>query len=177
MCYLAFIAFIIFLIITWRSLHKQPKQESALKPLRTGLNYNEDVFNTLFSTNHLARTYPVSAAAKNVRVNGNVGMGDNFDPTTWKLHIIKKAGDTLFLTMDDIKALPKTELVFDFKCIEGWSQVTHWGGVVFSEFAKKYGLINQTALKYAGLVTPDKQYYVGIDMPSMMHPQTCFVMK
>ena len=27
-------------------------------------------------------------------------------------------------------------------------------------------------MKYVGLQTPDKQYYVGIDMASMMHPQT-----
>lgn len=31
-------------------------------------------------------------------------------------------------------------------------------------------------MKFASLVTPDEEYYVGIDMPSMMHPQTilCF---
>lgn len=176
--FVIFIALIITAAVIWKTLLKQPKADGALRPLRAGLNYNEDVFNTFLSNNNLAKTYPLSAAATNVRVNGNVGMGNDFDASTWKLKVVKHPGDTLFLTMDDIKALPKTDLVFDFKCIEGWSQVSHWGGVVFSEFAKKYGLSEQTALKYAGLVTPDKKYYVGIDMPSMLHPQTllCYEM-
>ena len=74
---------------------------------------------------------------RNVRVNGNLGMGNDFDPAGWKLRVIRNPGDTLFVTLDEIKALPKTELVFDFKCIEGWSQVTHWAGVKFSDFRRK----------------------------------------
>ena len=33
-------------------------------------------------------------------------------------------------------------------------------------------------MSYSGLITPDKGYYVGIDMPSLMHPQTllCYEM-
>ncbi|MEO5908954.1 MAG: molybdopterin-dependent oxidoreductase, partial [Ginsengibacter sp.] len=59
-----------------------------------------------------------------------------------------------------------------------WSQVSHWAGVKFSDFAKRYNLNAQTQMKYAGLMTPDKKYYVGIDMASMMHPQTllCYEM-
>ena len=82
------------------------------------------------------------------------------------------------ISLDEIKALPKTEIIFDFKCIEGWSQISHWGGVKFSDFAKKYNLYPQTLMNYAGLITPDKKYYVGIDIASMMHPQTllCYEM-
>ena len=105
-------------------------------------------------------------------------MANDFDPSTWKLQVIRKPGDTLFVTLDEIKALPKTEIIFDFKCIEGWSQVTYWGGVKFGDFAAKYNLDAQTQMNYVGLATPDKKYYVGIDMPSIMHPQTilCYEM-
>ena len=77
-----------------------------------------------------------------------------------------------------IKALPKTNIVFDFKCIEGWSQKTWWSGVKFSDFGNYYHLNDEVKLNYAGLATPDKQYYVGIDMPSMVQPQTllCYEM-
>jgi len=111
-------------------------------------------------------------------VNGDAGMNKDFDPVTWKLRLVKAAGDTQYITIDEIKALPKTEIIFDFKCIEGWSQVTHWGGVRFSDFAKKYGLDAQTKLQFTGLSTPDEEYYVGIDNKSMMHPQTllCYEM-
>ena len=78
----------------------------------------------------------------------------------------------LLLNMDDILALPRHELVTQFKCIEGWSQISWWGGCRFSDFVQHYGLTAETALDYVGLSTPDDQYYAGIDTPSAMHPQT-----
>jgi DMSO/TMAO reductase YedYZ molybdopterin-dependent catalytic subunit len=170
--FLFFFLFIIGCIVAWKWLYRQPKEQGALKPLRTVLNSNEFVFGNIFSSNHLTKTYPKSMAVPRARVNGNIGMNPDFDPSTWKLHLVKTPGDTLFITLDEIKSLPKTEIVFDFKCIEGWSQVTHWGGVRFSDFVKKYGLDEQTKLQFTGLVTPDEEYYVGIDNKSMMHPQT-----
>jgi DMSO/TMAO reductase YedYZ molybdopterin-dependent catalytic subunit len=169
---------IVVAIVLWKWLNHQPQEQGAIKPLRKVLNYNETVFNNFLSNDHLAKTFPASAAVKKVRVNGNVGMSNNFDPATWKLQVIKNPGDTLIVTLDEIKSLPKTDLIFDFKCIEGWSQVTHWAGVTFADFAAKYGLNEQTKKNYVGLITPDKAYYVGIDMPSMLHPQTilCYEM-
>ena len=35
-------------------------------------------------------------------------------------------------------ALPKTEIVYDFKCVEGWDQISHWGGVKFSDFINAF---------------------------------------
>jgi DMSO/TMAO reductase YedYZ molybdopterin-dependent catalytic subunit len=172
------ILFIASVILGWNWLHKQPDADGTPKPIRNVLNYNENLFSNFFSNNHLAKTFPLSAAVKKVRVNGSDGLGNNFDASKWKLKIAKNTGDTLFITLDEIKALPKTEIIFDFKCIEGWSQVTHWGGVKFSDFAKKYNLTSQTQMNYVGLITPDKGYYVGIDMPAIMHPQTllCYEM-
>jgi DMSO/TMAO reductase YedYZ molybdopterin-dependent catalytic subunit len=173
-----FIVMIVVAIFAWKWLHKQPVADGTPKPLRQVLNYNGNFFSNFFSSNHLAKTFPVSAAVHHVRVNGSDGMNNDFDASKWKLQVIKNAGDTLFISLDEIKALPKTEIVFDFKCIEGWSQITHWGGVKFSDFAKKYNLAEQTKMNYVGLVTPDKGYYVGIDMPAIMHPQTllCYEM-
>lgn len=165
----------------WAWLYHQPVDkggDGVQKPLRSVLNRNEKIFATTFSSAHLAKSYPKSVAAPRVRVNGDAGMGDDFDPESWELQVVKAAGDTLFLTLDDIKKLPKTDVIFDFKCIEGWSQVTHWGGVKFSDFVAAYHLTPQSAMKYIGLSTPDEEYYVGIDMPSALHPQTllCYEM-
>jgi len=175
---LFFFLFIAGCIVTWNWLHKQPKEQGALKPLRTVLNTNESIFSYFFSSRHLSKVYPKDAAVRRPRVNGKIGLSDDFDAATWKLHLVKAPGDTLLISLDELKALPKTEIIFDFKCIEGWSQVTHWGGVRFSDFAKRYGLDEQTRLAFAGLSTPDHEYYVGIDNASMMHPQTllCYEM-
>ena len=176
--FLFFFLFIGACIGAWKWLQHQPEDEGTLKPLRAVLNTNEGIFSSFISNDHLAKTFPLSAAVHKVKVNGDAGMGNEFDPVKWKLQVVRKPGDTLLISIDEIKALPKTEIVFDFKCIEGWSQITHWGGVVFSEFVKKYGLDEQSQLQYVGLHTPDNQYYVGIDRKSMMHPQTmlCYEM-
>jgi len=157
----------------WKWLRKQPSEAGKTStPLRTVLNANEKIFNNFLSDKHLAKQYPLFLAANPARVNGDLGLKTDFDPTTWAMNVIKAKGDTLKITLDEIKKLPKTEIVFNFKCIEGWSQITHWGGVKFSEFMSAYGLDKEAAMKYLGLCTPDKEYYVGIDMQSAMHPQT-----
>jgi hypothetical protein len=188
-----FFLFIILCISGWMWLNNQPKEAGALKPLRKVLSANEKVFSSVFSTSKLEPEYPKSSAAVRVRVNGFYGVKGPVDTAEWKLRVVRNAdiipaADTLVITLDEIKKLPKTEVVFDFKCIEGWSQVTWWGGVRFSDFAEHFHLGTKSGslermkkedvFGYAGLETPDKEYYVGIDMPSMMQPQTilCYEM-
>jgi DMSO/TMAO reductase YedYZ molybdopterin-dependent catalytic subunit len=166
-----FILLIVLLLFGWRWLKQQPKEAGAYKPLRRTLQANENLFGRLVKANHLTKTYPVSAADKNVRFNGSFGMQTPLD-TNWRLVVVKAPGDTLRLTLNQLRILPKTEIVFDFKCIEGWSQVTYWGGVRMKDFLDHYGLSSQQKMSYMGLNTPDGKYFVGIDMPSALHPQT-----
>ena len=161
-----------------------PNLYAARKPLRRVLDVNAQIARTYFSDAHLVKTFPVEEAAKNPRHNGFDGLQTPL-PDDWKLQIDRPARDgkpaePLLLTMDDIKTLPKQELVYNFKCIEGWSQVQHWSGVRFSDFMAKYQLGTRSGnasgpndlFDYVGMETPDKNYYVGIDMESAMHPQT-----
>ena len=166
-----FIIFLISCIVIWKWLNKQPVDEGALLPLRKGLHVNELLFTGLFGE-RFAKSYAVSKAVINPRINGLIGIESSIDTSVWKLNVIKNNGDTLFLTMNDIRKLPKTEIVYDFKCIEGWDQVTHWAGVRFSDFINAYHLEKESQLRFTGLETPDEQYYVGIDNKSMLHPQT-----
>jgi DMSO/TMAO reductase YedYZ molybdopterin-dependent catalytic subunit len=164
----------------WRWLYNSPAEAAgsitagARKPLRRALNKTELLFRRIFSNDHLVKTYPKSMAAKHVRVNSDIGIeaSNKFVPETWTLKVIKKGGEVLQVTLQEIMALPKTEIVFDFKCVEGWDQISHWGGVKFSDFIKHYQLDEYTKMEYVGMETPDKLYYVGLDMPSAMHPQT-----
>ena len=149
-----------------------PEGAGVRPPIRKVLKANEQFFAGLTEQKTLSKTYPKSAAARLPRVNGKAGLRNAADTTGWMLHLMRSKGDTLFISMEDIKALPKTEIIFDFKCIEGWSQVTHWGGVRLRDFMAHYGLAPEAGMNYIGLVTPDKEYYVGIDMPSALHEQT-----
>jgi DMSO/TMAO reductase YedYZ molybdopterin-dependent catalytic subunit len=161
----------------WGKLYHAPKETAAdatagaRAPLRRVLDTNGEMFENVVSPNNLARTYPKAMAAKKPRVNGDVGI-TNKQIEDWRLNVVKNATETLQLTLDDLRKLPKTEFAFEFKCVEGWSQISHWGGVKFSDFIEHYGLTEQAKMAYAGMHTPDKKYYVGIDMPSALHPQT-----
>ena len=83
----------------------------------------------------------------------------------------------LLLQLPDITCLPRVELVTQFKCIEGWSQIVHWGGVRMADFLELYppALIDGKEPKYVYMETPDGDYYTGYDMQIMRHPQTLLV--
>ena len=84
----------------------------------------------------------------------------------------------LLLTLEDITSkLPRHELVTQFKCIEGWSQIVHWAGVRMADFLELYppALISGKEPRYVYMETPDGDYYVGYDMHICRHPQTLLV--
>ena len=180
-----FISFTTFIVLAggafegWHWLYKSPQETAGItagarRPLRRALNQTELFFRRLFSDNHLVKTYPKSMAAKHVRVNSDIGVEaeKKFDPKSWKLQVNKKSGEVLQVSLRELMSLPKTEIIYDFKCVEGWDQISHWAGVKFSDFIKHFKLDDYAKMQYVGMETPDKEYYVGIDMPSAMHPQT-----
>lgn len=160
----------------WEWLYKSGPENPGItagahKPLRRALNKTELFFRRVFSDNHFVKTYPKAMAAKQVRQNGDLGI-DAPPDNNWRLAVEQASGQKLFITLDELKALPKTEIVYDFKCVEGWDQIQHWGGVKFMDFINHYKLQDQIKKEYVGFETPDGGYYVGIDMPSAVHPQT-----
>jgi DMSO/TMAO reductase YedYZ molybdopterin-dependent catalytic subunit len=48
----------------------------------------------------------------------------------------------------------------------------HWGGARFSDFTRKYFPPGRQLPPYVSMLTPDEDYYVGLDLKSAMHPQT-----
>lgn len=139
--------------------------------LRTVLGLNESVVrNTLYSNNHLTRTYPASAIGK-LKVNGEIGMEQPIDQATWCLDLAPLGGPARQLTIDDVRSLPRHEETIDFKCVEGWSTVTQFAGARLSDFTARFAPGSEKAA-YVSMRTPSKDYYVGVDMPSALHPQT-----
>ena len=155
-----FILFFGGVYFLWNSLKTQPTDNGAPKALRKTLDLNESLALKTFNSNRKTPTFTKEDAAKNVRVNGSIGMKNAKDTANYAMKIVRSNGDTLQVTLADLKKLPKTEVIFDFKCIEGWSQVSHWGGVKFSDLVKFYHLENESKLNYVALSTPDEKYYV-----------------
>jgi DMSO/TMAO reductase YedYZ molybdopterin-dependent catalytic subunit len=85
----------------------------------------------------------------------------------------------LLLTMADVKRLPHVEMVTEFKCIEGWSEIVYWGGARMRDFLSAFPPWSGNRLKpipdYIGFETPDGQYYIGIEREVALHPQTLLV--
>jgi DMSO/TMAO reductase YedYZ molybdopterin-dependent catalytic subunit len=77
--------------------------------------------------------------------------------------------------MDDVTSLPHQELVTEFKCIEGWSQVVHWGGYRLADLIAKYPPERRpdgSLAKYVYMETPDGDYYCGFSLQACQHPQS-----
>ena len=143
-------------------------------PLRRVLETNEQLAREYFSASHLAPTFPESMVSL-ARENGGEGLSRDFDIRSWTLKVVSSVHSRrLELTLDDIKRLPRVEMVTELHCIEGWSQVVHWTGARLSNLVAEAG----SDARYVGMETPDGGYYVGLDMASAVHPQTllCYEM-
>jgi Oxidoreductase molybdopterin binding domain len=81
----------------------------------------------------------------------------------------------LLLTLEDVKNLPHRELVTEFKCIEGWSEIVHWGGVRFADLIDAYPPAKTAQGKlprYVYMETPFGDYYCGYNLNACRHPQS-----
>ncbi|MES2520755.1 MAG: molybdopterin-dependent oxidoreductase [Bacteroidota bacterium] len=172
----AFMAFGVATLVPvsmWKWINSSAYLNNTLAPLRKTLEFNEKLTAKLLSNSHLAPTFPKLQAERKVRVNGGVGL---VSPLSEDYKIKLESGDKkLEISLDELKALPKQEIVFEFKCIEGWSQIQYWAGVRFVDVMNHFQIGQKDAenlFEYVGMETPDGQYYVGIDTPSAVHPQT-----
>ena len=167
----------------WQYVKHQPDADGIPAVLRKLLNTNEKVANLYFSPTHLAPTYPASQAANPPRVDGMEGLDSKVELDGYQITVEQPGRRSLTVSIEEVKKLPQHDLTFNFKCIEGWSQIQHWSGIKFADFVAHYGLgtrsgqapsANKLAdfYRYVGLETPDGSYYVGLDMPSALHPQT-----
>jgi DMSO/TMAO reductase YedYZ molybdopterin-dependent catalytic subunit len=161
----------------WAWLRTRGQEGGIPWPLRRALEINERLAQGTFRSGRLAPAF-ARETARQPRVNGGLGLTDALDPAAWQLRVERpaEAAPVRTLTLDDVKALPRVEMVTELKCVEGWSVVVHWAGARFSDFAARHGPAGLPL--YVGLETPDGGYYVGLDRPSALHPQTllCYEM-
>lgn len=165
----------------WRWMPEEFRSGLAQRAFK----FNERVSQFFYRPSRLSPEFPRERVGQR-RVNGFAGMETELDATSWKLSVGGLAGRTedLILTLDDIKALPRVEMITELKCIEGWSNVVHWAGARFSDFAARYlpktidgsepNVFDnpEKLVPYISISTPDNGYFVGWDMQSILHPQT-----
>lgn len=165
---------LLLIVITFTNAQKGERDGEAPKLLRNSFYWNESVWKILSSSNRLSVSKDRPPKGKQPRINGMLGLESDLNLTHYKVEV-NSGGKKLNLNIDAFKVVPKVEYSTDFRCIEGWSEVTHYGGSRFSDFMKFYDLGKKndgTYYSYVGLMTPDGEYYVSLDMESMLHDQT-----
>ena len=78
----------------------------------------------------------------------------------------------LLLTLDHITRLPRQQMVTQFKCIEGWSEIVQWAGYRMADFINAYPPARDAQgnlPKYVYMETPNGDYYTGYELAECMH--------
>jgi DMSO/TMAO reductase YedYZ molybdopterin-dependent catalytic subunit len=159
-------------------------QDGMAWPLRRVLRGNEWLADGLYAPTRLAPTFPAERVSGAGRINGLVGLASAVDAANWHLRLQHEGRPEQVLALGDVLGLARHDLVTELKCVEGWSEVMHFGGVRFLDFVTRFGLATrsgrptdpqgnpQDLYRYVYLATPDEDYHVGLDMASALHPQT-----
>jgi DMSO/TMAO reductase YedYZ molybdopterin-dependent catalytic subunit len=173
-------------MLGWRYLLTSPDADGTPAPFRRVLDANGRLSAAYFRETRLAPEFAKSQGARQVRTNGSAGLESDIDLAAWRMVVQPYGGGKAQeFTLADIKALPRKEMTTELKCIEGWSIKVNWAGARFADFLAKYPLASRSGqpikdsanppadlAPYVSLVTPDEEYYVGLDMHSAIHPQT-----
>jgi DMSO/TMAO reductase YedYZ molybdopterin-dependent catalytic subunit len=154
---------------------KNSSEDSGISSvLRKSLNFNQSIWSSLYSEKTLVPAVKRPPKGQPPRVNGDLGLRSDADIQNYRVEI-ESGSKKLQLPISAFQALPKAEYATLFKCIEGWSTPIDYGGVRFSDFVKAYQIgskVDGSMYRYVGFQTPDQEYYVSIDMDSMLNPQT-----
>ncbi len=152
------------------------------------VQYSKDVTSWMYGTNpSTAESDEADTGVPAKKLVTHEDDAKGADVTMKSMEMPEKAHQSipgLLLTMADVRKLPHVEMVTEFKCIEGWSEIVHWGGVRLRDLLAAFPPHIESASQlysaefmvglpeYIGFETPDGQYYVGIERQVALHPQT-----
>ncbi|QEL17760.1 molybdopterin-dependent oxidoreductase [Limnoglobus roseus] len=157
-------------LLGWTWLRTRSEIDGVPWPLRAVQRFNA----RLWGGDGLAPEFPADRAG-DMKLNGPIGQPVNTDQAAWTVTASQPGWVDRVFHLADLARLPRIEMTTEFKCIEGWSQIVTWGGVRLADFVLANGLGRRTDGEwhpYVSFATPDAAYYVGLDTPSALHPQT-----
>ena len=98
-------------VLGWRYLARvspaNPDADGVPRDLRRVLDFNGRLTGDYYRNTRLASEFARSRA-RPLRYNGDVGLGDDFDPAAWKLTVQGYGGQpTREFTIEQLKALPR----------------------------------------------------------------------
>lgn len=150
--------------------------DSVQKALRAVSRWNDRVQGWLFDPNKLAPVFPESAITKPFPFNAYYGEDEvvEVDAEDYSLELGGRIRERKSWTLPELYALPQTSQITRHCCVEGWSAIGKWSGVVFRRFLERVGA--DLSAKCVGFKCAD-DYYTSIDMATALHPQTLLTFK
>ncbi len=152
----------------WKWLRTRPRIDGVEWPLRRVLESNERLARAYFDPDRLSPRFRQEDITR-ARLNGRLGLQSPIDLDAWRLRI-EGAAQPVALTMDDLRQFPRKTMITELRCIEGWSTIVEWSGVALADVVAKFPPAHMP--RYVSMETPDRGYYVGLDIESAIHPQT-----
>jgi DMSO/TMAO reductase YedYZ molybdopterin-dependent catalytic subunit len=149
---------------------------SVQNALRTVSRWNDRVQGWLFDPTKLAPAFPDSAITRPFPFNAYYGQDEvvQVDAEQYAFELAGRIRERKSWTLPELYALPQTSQVTRHCCVEGWSAIGKWGGVVFRHFLERVGA--DLGAKYVGFKCLD-DYYTSIDMATALHPQTLLTLR
>ncbi|MGI4851320.1 MAG: molybdopterin-dependent oxidoreductase [Janthinobacterium lividum] len=144
---------------------------SVEKMLKRMSQFNDGAQGFLFNSHQLAPTYPESMITRPFPFNAYYDLDKvpHVDGDQFLLEVTGLVDNKTPWTLAQLNQLPQTSQITRHICVEGWSAIGNWGGIVFSEFLKRIGA--DTTAKYIAFKCAD-DYFTSIDMATALHPQT-----
>jgi DMSO/TMAO reductase YedYZ molybdopterin-dependent catalytic subunit len=147
--------------------------------LNRALRVDDDVAEALYSENRLVTTYTKSQITP-LRNNYNGATPYPSYIPDWRLTLDGLAsGLSVSLNIRNLLASFRLqEQITRLVCVEGWSAIAWWAGIRFDDLLRAYPPASQS--KWARLESsvnlgpwgnPDP-YFVSLDLPTALHPQT-----
>lgn len=155
--------------IGFNKMQNQKPNEGIPGALRWGLERNDDIWSALERDGASARTFDISDR-EDIRVNSEIGL-DSPIPDDYSISMRVDGEEYATVSVDEVRALENHDMVWEHKCVEGWSSIVHWTGARCDDFIEAFGPDGDD-WKYALMSTPDEEYYVGLDRYTLLHHQT-----
>jgi sulfoxide reductase catalytic subunit YedY len=170
---------------SWYSLHHKRGVQNALGALVDPARHA--ILHRYVSKQHYTRADVTSY----FWVNGRPPVGGEYEQLVynhfkdWHLEVCGLVEHPLHLSLDDLKAIPKQTQITRHNCIQGWTGIAEWGGVLLSELLQvckptesAHFLVFTSYQKGRQSVKPeltdalDQTFYEVLDMELANHPQT-----
>lgn len=156
---------------------KNPRQMknalgSVIEPARRIL-FRKLVSRQQHSAPEIAEYFPVNGYPPSNQKDYQKLLENNF--ADWKLNVYGLVEKPIELSLSDLQKMYKQHQITEHSCIQGWTAVASWTGVLMSEIIVKCKPLSQAKFTvFHSLQVDDKgrEYYEVLDMELVKHPQT-----